>query len=71
MSNIESTPELTVSHSDMTPTLASGQANDAPPTAPPSTLEGFDRWIKDFHKYESILVSSSFLNTRQVKLMVS
>lgn len=63
MSNIESTPELTVSHSDVTPTLASGQANDALPTAPPSALEGFDRWIKDFHKYESILVSSSFLNT--------
>jgi hypothetical protein len=68
MSNIESTPELTVSHSDVTPALASGQANDAlpTPTAPPSALEGFDRWIKDFHKYESILaeVAKASLDTK-------
>lgn len=65
MERVELTPEVTVSNSDATPALASGQANDALPTAPPA-LEGFDRWIKDFHKYESILaeVAKASLDTK-------
>jgi len=49
MSNIEQT---TISPSDKNTAPASGQANGA--THPVS--EGFDSWIKNFQKYESILV---------------
>jgi hypothetical protein len=53
MSTIENnTPQLSVVPSDENIAPASGQANGAPPHA----IEGFDRWIKDFQKYESILV---------------
>ncbi|KAF8160897.1 hypothetical protein B0H34DRAFT_781572 [Crassisporium funariophilum] len=56
MSNIESTPQLSVLTTDVNPAPASGQANGALPTPlPQSAIEGFDRWIKDFQKYESIL----------------
>jgi hypothetical protein len=52
MSTIENnTPQLSVGPSDENIAPASGQANGAPPHA----IEGFDRWIKDFQKYESIL----------------
>lgn len=53
MSTIENnTPQFSVVPSDENIAPASGQANGAPPHA----IEGFDRWIKDFQKYESILV---------------
>jgi len=53
MSTIENnTPQLSVVPSDENIAPASGQANGAP-----HAIEGFDRWIKDFQKYESILVS--------------
>jgi hypothetical protein len=50
MSTIENnTPQISVAPYDENNIApASGQANGAP-------LEGFDRWIKDFQKYESIL----------------
>lgn len=56
MSNIESAPQPVVAASESTDALASGQANGAtqPAAAAPQT-EGFDRWIKDFQKYESML----------------
>lgn len=59
MSTIESkeTPQVSIVGNDADSAPASGQANGATPTPiPSSTLEGFDRWIKDFQKYESILV---------------
>jgi len=52
MSTIETNPQPPVAAPDVTVVPASGQAKGA---AQP-TLEGFDRWIKDFQKYESILV---------------
>ncbi|KAF5322765.1 hypothetical protein D9619_001730 [Psilocybe cf. subviscida] len=53
MSTIETTPQPPVSVDDATTTTpASGQAG-AP--AAQSGLEGFENWIKDFKKYESIL----------------
>jgi len=58
MSTIESkeTPQVPIVGNDADSAPASGQANGATPTPiPSSTLEGFDRWIKDFQKYESIL----------------
>ncbi|KAF8973189.1 hypothetical protein BDZ97DRAFT_660412 [Flammula alnicola] len=56
MSTIETTPKLSVSTEDVSNAPASGQANGALPTPlPQSAVEGFDRWIKDFQKYESIL----------------
>lgn len=52
MSTIENnTPQVSVAPSDENTAPASGQANGAPVPA----VEGFDRWIKDFQKYESIL----------------
>jgi hypothetical protein len=52
----ETTPQLPVANTDVNNAPASGQANGATPTPlAPSTLEGFDRWIKDFQKYESVL----------------
>lgn len=58
MSTIETTSKLAVSTEDVNITPASGQANGAlPDILPQSAVEGFDRWIKDFQKYESILVS--------------
>jgi len=52
MSTIENnTPQISVAPSDENIAPASGQANGAPLPA----IEGFDRWIKDFQKYESIL----------------
>jgi hypothetical protein len=54
MSTIENNfPQISVALSDENIAPASGQANGAPLPA----VEGFDRWIKDFQKYESILVS--------------
>ncbi|KAF9476371.1 hypothetical protein BDN70DRAFT_882550 [Pholiota conissans] len=56
MSTIETTPKLAVSTDDVNNAPASGQANGALPTPlPQSAVEGFDRWIKDFQKYEAIL----------------
>lgn len=56
MSTIETTPQLPVSVDDATTTTpASGQVG-APAPAAESGLEGFENWIKDFKKYESILV---------------
>ena len=49
MLNIQNT---TISPSDKNTAPTSGQANGA--THP--VAEGFDSWIKDFQKYESILV---------------
>lgn len=61
MSTIESTPQSSGSAiADVANTVApaSGQANGASTTpATQPTLEGFDRWIKDFQKYEAVLVS--------------
>ncbi|PPQ93652.1 hypothetical protein CVT25_012711 [Psilocybe cyanescens] len=56
MSTIETNPKLSVSNEDVNNTPASGQANGGLSTPlPQSTIEGFDRWIKDFQKYESVL----------------
>ena len=53
MSTIESTPLTT----DVNTATASGQANEAPVASlPPTAIEGFDRWVKGFQKYESVLV---------------
>ena len=58
MSTIETTPKLAVSTEDVNNAPASGQANGVLPNPlPQSAIEGLDRWIKDFQKYESILVS--------------
>jgi hypothetical protein len=55
MSTIDSIPAPTT---DVNAALASGQANEAPaPSLPPLAIEGFDRWVKGFQKYESVLVS--------------
>jgi len=61
MSTIETTPQPIVATEDVNKTPASGQANGATttPAVPAANIEGFDRWIKDFQKYETILVSSS------------
>jgi len=55
MSTIDSAPQPAVAVIETTDALASGQANGATPVATPSQTEGFDRWIKDFQKYESML----------------
>ncbi|KDR75301.1 hypothetical protein GALMADRAFT_98661 [Galerina marginata CBS 339.88] len=55
MSTIETNPQLPVSNVDVNNAPASGQANGANPTPPQSAIEGFERWIKDFQKYESVL----------------
>jgi len=53
MSTIESISQP-LPTTDVNPAPASGQANGA--TALSSTaIEGFDRWVKDFQKYESIM----------------
>ena len=55
MSTIESIPPPT----DVNAASASGQANEAPAASlPPKAIEGFDRWVKGFQKYESVLVRS-------------
>lgn len=55
MSTIESTPQPPTLTDANTP--ASGQANGVlPASLPPTAIEGFDRWVKDFQKYESVLV---------------
>lgn len=54
MSTIESTPQA-VPKTELAPTAASGQA---PPASP--FVEGFEQWVKDFHKYETMLVSAAF-----------
>lgn len=59
MSTIETSPQLPVSTADVEVNApASGQANGAqvPTSDVESALEGFDRWIKDFQKYEAVLV---------------
>lgn len=54
MSTIDSIPAPTT---DVNAASASGQANGAPvPSLPPPAIEGFDRWVKGFQKYESVLV---------------
>ncbi|KAH9485206.1 Protein VTS1 [Psilocybe cubensis] len=56
MSTIETNAKLSVSTEDVNNTPASGQANGGLSTPlPQSAIEGFDRWIKDFQKYESVL----------------
>jgi hypothetical protein len=53
MSTIESIPAPTT---NVNAASASGQANGAPATSlPPTAIEGFDRWVKGFQKYESVL----------------
>lgn len=49
MSNIESAPKA-VPKTELAPPAASGQA---PPASP--FVEGFEQWVKDFHKYETML----------------
>jgi hypothetical protein len=51
MSTIESTPQAVPKTG---PPAASGQA---PPASP--FVEGFEQWVKDFHKYETMLVSAA------------
>jgi hypothetical protein len=53
MSTIESIPQPPAPLTDVNPAPASGQANGATP--PPPAIEGFDRWVKGFQKYESVL----------------
>jgi len=54
MSTIEPIPAPPTT--DVNAVSASGQANEAPATSLPSTaIEGFDRWVKGFQKYESVL----------------
>lgn len=48
MSTIESTPKA-----DLAYNVASGQAVPASPF-----VEGFEQWVKDFNKYETMLVRS-------------
>ena len=55
MSTIESTPAPTT---DANSASASGQANAPAVSLPPNAIEGFDRWVKGFQKYESVLVGS-------------
>ena len=56
MSTIESTSAPTT---DANSASASGQANGAAAASLPTTaIEGFDRWVKGFQKYESVLVRS-------------
>ena len=55
MSTIESTHPLTT---DATAASASGQAKGASAASPPAAIEGFDRWVKGYQKYESVLVRS-------------
>jgi len=67
MSTIESTPQSSTSAiADVANTVApaSGQANGASTTpATQPALEGFDRWIKDFQKYEAVLSDISKANS--------
>ena len=58
MSTIESIPQPSPL-TDVNPAPASGQAIGASPNPPTTAIEGFDRWVKDFQKYESVLVRSS------------
>jgi hypothetical protein len=52
MSTIESIPAPTTDAN----ASASGQANEAPAASlPPNAIEGFDRWVKGFQKYEFVL----------------
>ena len=56
MSTIEPIPAPTI---DVNDASASGQANEAPAASlPPKAIESFDRWVKGFQKYESVLVRS-------------
>ncbi|KAF8813711.1 hypothetical protein BYT27DRAFT_7268131 [Phlegmacium glaucopus] len=56
MSTIESIPQPPAPLTDVNPAPASGQANGASPAPlPPTAIEGFDRWVKGFQKYESVL----------------
>lgn len=56
MSTIESISQP-LPTTDVNPAPASGQANGATAlSSPPTAIEGFDRWVKDFQKYESIMV---------------
>ncbi|KAF8906469.1 hypothetical protein CPB84DRAFT_1813736 [Gymnopilus junonius] len=63
MSTIEfkETPQVPVAIKDVDHAPASGQANGAQSTSA-TTVEGFDRWIKDFQKYESILNEMAKVN---------
>ncbi|KAF4620275.1 hypothetical protein D9613_000336 [Agrocybe pediades] len=72
MSTIETTPQPIVATEDVNKTPASGQANGATPASettpavPAANIEGFDRWIKDFQKYEGILngITKATSNTK-------
>jgi hypothetical protein len=53
MSTIES---ISAPATDANSASASGQANGASTASlPPTAIEGFDRWVKGFQKYESVL----------------
>ena len=54
MSTIESAPKA-APKSGLASLEASGQA----PTPASPFVEGFEQWVKDFNKYESMLVSAS------------
>jgi hypothetical protein len=54
MSTIESIPQP-LPLTDVNPAPASGQAIGASLNPPTTAIEGFDRWVKDFQKYESVV----------------
>jgi len=55
MSTIE-TNQPSVASADTIVAPASGQANGALPTPTSSSQEGFQRFLQDFRKYETVVV---------------
>jgi hypothetical protein len=60
MSTIETTPSVATVDSNVAP--ASGQADGAPPKAEatPNASVGFEQFLSQFRKYESVIVSVVF-----------